>query len=224
MRTQDQTQKTILVVDKNPLSLEKAASILEKEGYAVCSAPDSRKCMDNIRQIQPDLILMDLVLSESDGIETCRRLKSDPTLQSIPVVFMISGSNMTSLENAYQSGGSDFVRKPLNRIELMARVDLLLKMHRNMELIAEAEKLEIALEEAGGVCHKLNQPLQFVMGSLQILLMDMSPEEEMFKRLDTIREKVEQMGNITRNLIAVISRRPKLRARGPHASERKDRL
>jgi len=216
MNTQDQDQCTVMVVFDDPHTLEAVTAILIEEGYTVQSASDSRGCLESARRIKPDLILMDVVKPDSDSIETCRRLNADPTLQPIPVILMISNSNSRIFEAAYNSGARDFIRQPLNRIELLSRIDLLLKLHPIMEKRAEAEKLKGVLETAGGVCHSLNQPLQYVLGAVQILLMDMSPEDKMYKSLDTIREKVEQMGTITRKLAEVTRYRTKTRAGGRH--------
>jgi signal transduction histidine kinase len=87
---------------------------------------------------------------------------------------------------------------------------------QTMEKRDEAEKLKAALETAGDVCHSLNQPLQYVLGAVQILLMDMSPEDKMFKSLDMIRKKVEQMGTITRKLAEVTRYRTKPHVGGQH--------
>jgi len=212
MKIQDQTQITIMVVDDDPHNLETVSAILKKEGYTVHSAGDGPGCVEHARQIGPDLILLDVDDPYADAIETYRRLQADPILQPIPVVFMIPNSNSPALEAANHSGASDLIRKPLNRIELLSRIDLLLRLRRAMDITAEAENLKGVLETAGGVCHTLNQPLQYVLGAVQILLMDMSPEDKLFKSLDTIREKVEQMGTITRKLAEVTRYRAK-----PHA-------
>ncbi len=209
MKTPDHTQITIMVVDDDPINLETVNAILKKEGYAVHSAGNGRGCLDSARQIGPDLILWDVATPHPDGIETYRQLRADPNLKSIPVVFMISNSNRPALEAACHSGASDLIRKPLNRIELLSRIDLLLSLRRAMDAAAEAETLKGVLETAGGVCHSLNQPLQYVLGSVQILLMDMSPDDRLYKSLDTIHEKVMQMGTITRKLAEVTGYRSK---------------
>ncbi len=92
------------------------------------------------------------------------------------------------------------------------RPDLILRMEKS----AEVEKLNGVLETAGGVCHSLNQPLQYVLGAVQILLMDMSPEDKMYQSLDKIREKMEQMGTITRKLAEVTRYRTPPQADGQH--------
>jgi CheY-like chemotaxis protein len=216
MNTQHHDQITIMVVVDDCPALEEVADILKKDGYTVRSASDGRQCLESARHIRPDLILMDVGRPDSDGIETCRRLKADPTLQPIPVILMISDSNGRTLEAAYNSGARDFIRQPVNRLELLARIDVLVKLNQIMEKRAEAEKLKGDLETAGGVCHSLNQPLQYVLGAVQILLMDMSPEDKMFKSLDMIRKKVEQMGTITRKLAEVTRYRTKPHVGGQH--------
>ncbi len=216
MNTQDRDQITIMVVADDPPTLEAAIAVLEEEDYTVRCASNGRGCLESTRQIRPDLILMDAVSPESDGIETCRRLNAEPTLQPIPVIFMISNANIRTIEAAYISGARDFILQPLNRIELLSRIELLLKLHRTMEKRAEAEKLKAVLETAGGVCHSLNQPLQYVLGAVQILLMDMAPEDKMYKSLDMVREKVEQMGTITRKLAEVTRYRTKPHVGGQH--------
>jgi sigma-B regulation protein RsbU (phosphoserine phosphatase) len=216
MESQEPNQTTIMVVVDDPLTLEAVSAILKEEGYIVHCASDGRSCLESARQKRPDLILLDVVRPDSDGVETCRKLSANPTLQTIPVIFMISDSNIPTLEAVYNSGACDFIRKPLNRIELLSRIDLLLKLYPTMEKGAEAEKLKGVLETAGGVCHSLNQPLQYVLGAVQILLMDMSPEDKMYKSLDMIREKVEQMGTITRKLAEVTRYRTKPHAGGRH--------
>lgn len=203
MKTEDQTPITVMVIHDDNASLEAVVPILKNEGYAVHCAPDGQDCVESARQAGPDLILMDVATAHTDGLETCRRLKADPVLQPIPVIFMISNSDSRSVEDLYRSGASDLIRKPSNPVELLARVDLLLTLRQTMGKIGEAQKLREVLEKAGGVCHSLNQPLQFVLGAVQILLMDMSPDDNCYKSLDRIREKVEQMGTITRKLTEV---------------------
>ena len=205
----ERSQITIMVVDDDPTNIETVSAILKKEGYAVHSACNSLGCLEIARRIGPNLILLDLATPHPDGMETYRQLQTDPILQLIPVVLMISNSDCPTLEADYNSGVSDLIRKPLNRIELLSRIDLVLKLRQAMDMTSEVEKLKGVLETAGGVCHTLNQPLQYVLGAVQILLMDMSRENKMFKSLDTIREKVEQMGTITRKLAQVTRYRAK---------------
>ena len=203
MKMQDRSRNIIMVAGEDPISLETVTGMLQDEGYTVRSAGDDCNCLEFARKVDPDLILIDTDRQVSDAIDNCRRFKSDPELEAVPILFLVSNSQCSALEDLYRAGAGDFIRKPLNRIELLSRIDLLLELRRTMIKSAEAEMLKGNLARAGNVCHTLNQPLQYILGAVQILLMDMSPEDMKYKSLDTIREKIEQMGGITRKLAEV---------------------
>ncbi len=210
MNVQKQDQFKILVIDDEAGAQESVGSILKEKGYMVQATAGGRGCLDCVRQERFDLIVADLTKPDSDGVEVYRLLNAEPTLASIPVIFMISDPKSRALETVCGSAVSDFILTPVNRQELLTRIALLLKMKPAMEKTTEVEKYQSVLQTAGGVCHSLNQPLQYVLGAVQILLMDMSPDDKMFMSLDTIREKVEQMGIMTRRLAEVTGCRPKL--------------
>jgi DNA-binding response OmpR family regulator len=198
MNATKQTLRTILVVDKDPLALASMSAILEDAGYAIHIASDGKNCTDSVCYLKPALILMD-----ADHIEDCRRLKNDQTLGAIPVMLMIAESDSRVIEDFHRSCADDIVRKPLNGMELLWRINRLLKPQPSKDGQNQIQKLQNVLETAAEVCHTLNQPLQYVMGTVQFLLMDMPPEDKLFSRLDMIRQKAELMGDITRELTAL---------------------
>lgn len=209
MPLQGQDRTVILVVQEDPHTLETIQFLLREGGYDVRPASDSRDCLAEGRRTLPDLILIDMPASGQDCNETCRQLKSDPALGHIPVVIITAGTDEGALEAALASGATDFIRKPLNRVEVLSRINQVLNLSRTMTKRAEAERLKGALETAGGVCHSLNQPLQYVLGAVQILLMDIPPDDKMYNILDKVRQKIEQMGVITRKLAEVTRCRKK---------------
>jgi signal transduction histidine kinase len=88
-------------------------------------------------------------------------------------------------------------------LELRWRIDKSMRPDQSPASQSEAQNLRNILQTAADVCHTLNQPLQYVMGTVQFLLMDMPPEDKLFDRLDMIRQKAELMGEITRKLTAL---------------------
>ena len=203
MPSQGQDHAAVLVVEKDSPALETIQTILNEGGYDVCSVSYGQDCLACVRRNLPALILMDISASCGECVETCRQIKADPALGHIPVVIITASTDESTLEAALASGASDFIRKPLNRVEVLVRVNLVLNSGQAMTKHAEAERLKHALETAGGVCHSLNQPLQYVLGAVQILLMDTPADDKMFNILDKIRQKIEQMGTITRKLAEV---------------------
>ena len=194
---------SIMIVEDDPINLAMVSKILEVAGFDSHGVTDGQKCLTQVMQVKPKLILMDINMPALDGIETCRRLKLDTATRNIPVIFVTGSTDDTTLEAAFGAGGSDYVRKPVSRVELMARVRSCLAQQAAIRNIAEEEKLKGVLETAGGICHELNQPLQYILGAIQILMMDLDPKESIFQSLDAIRASVEQMGEITRKLTAI---------------------
>jgi CheY-like chemotaxis protein len=194
---------TVMIVEDDTVSLSIITRILEAAGLICIGVPDGQKCLTQVAQVNPRLILMDINMPSLDGIETCRRLKLDAATRNTPVIFVTGSTDDATLEAAFGAGGSDYVRKPVSRVELMARVRTCLAQQETMQNIAEEEKLKGVLETAGGICHELNQPLQYILGAIQILLMDLDPKESIYQSLDAVRASVEQMGEITRKLTAI---------------------
>ena len=199
MNSQDQTPIKILVVTEEATVLESAATTLGEAGYAVHSPSDGHGCAASARLLEPDLILMDAA-ADSGGIDNLGALKADPILDRIPVVLMITDFHSRTLEAALRSDAVDCIPKPLNPLELRWRIDRLMKARPAAEAPNQAQKYKDILETAAEVCHKLNQPLQYVMGTIQFVLMDMSTDDKLFERLDMVRQKAEMMGDITRKL------------------------
>lgn len=216
IETKRQDQMSILVVEDEPVTCKIIVSILSEAGYYIRTATNGCECLDSLKQFQPDVILMDIKMPELDGIEACRRIKADTQLNSIPVVFVTGSTDDWTLEAAFDAGGRDYIRKPINRIELLARLRLMRDLQQTELKRMETEKLNGVLETAGGVCHKLNQPLQYVLGAIQILMMDLAPESKIYPQLDAMREKIEQMGEITRKLAEITRYRTKAHAGGQH--------
>jgi sigma-B regulation protein RsbU (phosphoserine phosphatase) len=194
---------TILLVEDDKISLKFIEAMLKGAGYAIQCAADGRVGFEKASRMHPDLIIMDVVMPNMDGLEACRRLKADEHCRHIPVIFVTSNTDEQTLQAAFDAGGSDYVRKPINRIELLARVNTALNQREMARKLAEEEKFKGVLETAGGICHELNQPLQYMLGAVQLLMMDASGNDILYAQLDAIRTRIEQMGEMTRKLTAI---------------------
>ena len=113
---------TVLIVDDAPESLGFLRSAIESAGMAALIATDGASALQLLRRITPDLILLDAVMPGLDGFETCRRIKSDPALASLPVVFMTGLADTGDIVHGLEAGGVDYVTKPIVIDELLARV------------------------------------------------------------------------------------------------------
>ena len=125
-------RSTILVVDDAPENLMVMESILSKD-YSLKMFNDSSEALEYAFANPPDLILLDIMMPKIDGIEVCRRLKANPQLVDIPVIFITSKNEDEYEELGFSVGASDFIHKPINAPILVARV----KTHLKIKLVMD---------------------------------------------------------------------------------------
>src|SRR5688500_4739160 len=147
----DTTARTILIVDDMPANLGVLTTHLEREGYVAVVAQGGEEGIERAAFVQPDLILLDVMMPGMDGFEACRRLKADEQTRDIPVIFMTALSDTGDKLAGFAAGAVDYVTKPLNGAEVLARIDAHLSLYRlRRQLAAQNEQLhrEIAAREA----------------------------------------------------------------------------
>jgi two-component system cell cycle response regulator len=138
----------VLVVDDEPQNLELLEALLQEAGYAVVLAGGGEEALTLAHEARPDIILLDLMMPGLSGFEVCARLKTDPETGGIPVLFVTALNQIADKERALAAGGDDFLTKPIQYAELLARVEALLKVrHLNRDLdraLAYLQELEAA--------------------------------------------------------------------------------
>lgn len=126
---------SILIVDDEPVNLKLLGAHLQKSGYAVSEAADGRQALQRALEKLPDLILLDIMMPGMDGIEVCRRLKEDEATQDIPVIFLSALSDSEIKAKGLEVGGVDYISKPFDSRELLARVRTHLTIKRQEQQI-----------------------------------------------------------------------------------------
>lgn len=153
---------SILIVDDSPDQQALLRSILGKAGYNDVLSADSARSASALLHLDGetpsqriDLILMDVLMPEQDGVETCRQIKRSAHFQDVPVIMVTAKNDLSNLKEAFAAGAMDYISKPVNSVELLARVSsaLLLKQemdrrkNRELELRRSNEELQKALKE-----------------------------------------------------------------------------
>ncbi len=133
----------VLLVDDSPDALGFLTEALEASGYSVLIATSGHAALAIVARISPDLILLDAVMPGMDGFETCRALKADPVVAQVPVIFMTGLTETEHVVKALESGGVDYLTKPINIDELRARIRVHLSNARS------AQSARVALDAAG---------------------------------------------------------------------------
>ncbi len=163
----------ILIVDDIPANLNLLRQNLESSGYKVVAVPDGARALQVVERTEPDVILLDILMPEMDGFETCRRLKANPTTADIPVIFITAKDETESVVEGFHLGGVDYITKPFKEEEVLVRVQTHLKIHRltqeliqkNRELqaeIARREQAEAAREKAEDALMKADEELSML--------------------------------------------------------------
>ena len=182
----------ILIVDDEASNRDIFTQFLKLEGFQVFSAVDGEDGLQKIEEIQPDLVLLDILMPRVDGYEVCRRIKDNPETFFLPVVMITALSGSEEKIKGVEVGADDFLSKPFNNLELVTRVKSLLRVkslhdalqHYNRELEARVTERTAQLEKAlselreldrlksdfiGNVSHELRTPLLHVKGYVSLL-------------------------------------------------------
>ena len=201
----------ILVVDDITKNLQVVGTVLRNQGYKVMAAASGAEALKCVRTQLPDLILLDLMMPEMDGLEVCRRLKSDSTTSQVPVIFLTASNEMEHLVNGFEVGAVDYVTKPFNPPELLARVRTHLELKHARERLREMN--EEKNEFMGIAAHDLRNPLGAITGYAEILIEEMEslqpsvPEpgaravREAGECAGRIRETSRRMAEMVQNLL-----------------------
>jgi CheY-like chemotaxis protein len=213
MMTMLQSQ-TILIVDDNSTNLEVLSETLTRSGFQVSVAIDGESAIEQIKYHPPAMILLDIMMPGIDGFETCKRLKRDPASQNIPVIFMTALSDTENKVRGFSLGAVDYITKPFQREEVLARVQVQLKLqnlaktledqnrllrheiqqreHAEASLMAakeEADKANQAKSEfLANMSHEVRTPLNGILGYAQILQTSKNFNEKERKGLNIIHQ------------------------------------
>jgi signal transduction histidine kinase len=186
----------ILVVDGTPANLQLLSGMLKEAGHRVRVVPSGTLALTSAANRVPDLILLDINMPDLDGYEVCRRLKANPELAAVPVLFISALSEPLDKVKAFSSGGVDYVTKPFQVEEVMARVRTHVE-NRRLQRALEARALELEERNAAlqrseklrenlvhMIVHDMRTPLSGLLASLQFLEEEAAPSLQKESRDD----------------------------------------
>ncbi len=143
----------ILVIEDTPANIQTITAILKERGYQISIATNGRQALEVLGRIRPDLILLDIMMPEMDGFETCQRIKANTAWREIPIIFLTAKTETADIVRGFELGAVDYVGKPFNAHELLARV----KTHLTLDhLHRENQRLLLNVLPAS-IAEKLKQ-------------------------------------------------------------------
>lgn len=163
----------ILVVDDVPLNLKVLRAILEPIGYGLTFASSGRQTLERVEKIQPDLILLDMMMPDLDGLEVCKTLYKNPIYQDIPIIFLTANQEQEYMIRAFEQGAIDYITKPFQKLELLARIKTHLELKHYRDRLKKQVEQERLMKEitANILSHsKLNNILENTVKGIRNLL------------------------------------------------------
>jgi two-component system, NtrC family, sensor kinase len=181
-------QGNILVVDDTPENLRLLAGILSEKGYQVRPVPNGKLALSAAQKIPPDLVMLDIMMPEMDGYQVCQQLKASEITKDIPVIFISAINDVLDKVKAFAVGGVDFITKPFQVEEVLARIETHLKIcslqhslqEKNQDLatailqlqttqehLIQSEKMASLGQLIAGIAHEINTPLGIIGSSIE---------------------------------------------------------
>lgn len=216
----------VLVVDDNPTNLDLLSQYLTRSGFYVVTATNGLTAIEMAKKLQPNIILLDIMMPEVNGFEACRRLKNLEETKQIPVIIMTALTDIDNKMKAFTAGAVDYVTKPFEQREVLARLNTHLTLRHLQEKleeeIVEREKVEAKLRDytaelqakneeldafAHTVAHNLKNPLNALTGISYLLSLDYATIslDEAKKYLHIIHRSGRKALSITGELLVLAS-------------------
>jgi DNA-binding response OmpR family regulator len=195
--------KRILVIDDYPDNVYLLKERLEKEGFKILTAFDGETGIQVAIQEKPDLILLDIMLPGMSGYEVCQTLTVKDDTKQIPIILLTALTEVNNLRQGLQAGAFDYIKKPFNKIELVARINSALRFSETNRLLIELEKIRTYAATVVTANHEIKQPLTLMNLSTAAIRRELSKEE--FSK-DTVLKRVEFIENAARDIVSVLEK------------------
>lgn len=186
------SKKRILAVDDEESILQLLEYTLSREGYEVQTIASGGRVPDAVREFQPDLVILDLMLPEVDGMELCRKIKSNPKTQHLPVIMLTAKSEESDVISGLELGADDYITKPFSPKVLIARIRAVLRRDKDVEFdeISEAEvKIhDITIHPGRREVFLGNKKIDLTYSEFQILLLLAKKPGWVFSRYQIVDE------------------------------------
>ncbi len=198
----------IVVVDDNTDNLRVLSGILKNKGYAPRPVSSGRMALNAISAKPPDMVLLDIMMPETDGFNVCRQLKADEYTRDIPVIFISALDELEEKLKAFAMGGVDYITKPFQEAEVLARIETHLALVRAKEALQQSEirnrrlkKSESLVRMAGAIAHQFNNHLHAVLGNLEMAQIYLPDEEKTARTISAAIESAQKAAKVSRLML-----------------------
>lgn len=219
-------KKLIMIIDDVPKNIQVLANILDEQNYEIAFADNGHLALQILNNVKPDLILLDVMMPEMDGYELCTILKNSDDLKDIPIIFLTAKNDTDSIVKSFDIGAADYLTKPFNSSELLARVKTQLALseskrklkdinqlleqkvnEKTIELRLANEKLN-KLDKAknyllGLLSHELLTPITQIKSAISLLKLSNENDDEIIDFLENSVAWIEKIATISKLITAL---------------------
>ena len=193
--------KKILVVDDQPGNVFLLQDRLNREGFEVITAYDGTSGIKIAREQNPDLILLDIMMPGIDGFEVCREISSNNYTNHIPIILVTALNSSEDTQKGFDCGAFDYIKKPFNKIELLARIKAAVRFTETKKLLIELEKIDTYSTTVKKTNHEIKQPLTLINLSVTALMREL--EETNFDK-SSAKKRVEFIQSAAKDIIKIM--------------------
>ncbi len=191
----------VLIVDDVPANIRLLSEMLKDEGYKIRPVTSGNQALQMAETIMPDIVLMDIMMPDLNGIETCKLFKANPKLADIPIIFISALNETENIVEALEAGGVDYVTKPFKSLEVKARVATQVKIANQKKQLEEL--ISIKNKFVSVLAHDLRNSVQVFLGFSEVLGEDVNafPPEETKKILKDMNISAKNISKTLENLL-----------------------
>jgi two-component system sensor histidine kinase/response regulator len=207
---------SILIIDDETYNFDVIQTLLSKQPYTLYYAASGQEAIAKLEYYQPDVILLDVMMPKMDGIEVCQRIKAMAEWKHVPIIMVTALTAKKDIALCLESGADDFISKPVDRMELGARIKSMLRIKEQYDQISALSKLQentihLLQNNMDDLCgnlsstlpHELNTPLNGVFGAISMMMADYQnmKSEEVYEWLNLAQLSIQRLENLTRKFM-----------------------
>ncbi|GAB4367218.1 MAG: hybrid sensor histidine kinase/response regulator [Elainellaceae cyanobacterium] len=190
---------SVLVVDDEPNGFTVIRALLKPEGYDLFYVESGREALNQLEAIEPDVILLDVMMPGLDGIETCREIKSNSDWSHIPIIMVTALNSKQDLARCLETGADDYISKPVGGVELRARVRSMLRIKQQYDALKATMRLREDMSSM--MVHDLRTPVATVLLGSQMILMQNILAGKDQQRLQLVHQAGQQLSSMINELL-----------------------
>lgn len=192
-------QPSVLVVDDEPHGFKVIHALLKPENYALFYVSSGAEALTQLDSINPDVILLDLMMPDMDGIEVCQRIKADTDWKHVPIIMVTALDSKNDLARCLDAGADDFISKPVNRVELCARVRSMLRIKQQYDALRGTMQLREEMSDM--MVHDLRNPVTTVLLGSHFVLAQNLLQGKALEKIQMINAAGQRLNSMINDLL-----------------------